>query len=200
MIQTASTVSYSHGTSGDLNDVISRLDALEQGTLTVESYRFLGLSKVTKRGKQMINRRSDLTTRLAMRRWYANTFVQRVVLSAFVCLLALFLLSQFKSVSIWTGRWVFSAAPSGIGLTYSRGYIHWGVDVTNRSYFEGRIHYFDMPHVYPASPPGEILRYRPWTLSMPWWPIGFALALVYPAASYCGKTARDKKGFPIVAP
>ncbi len=40
------TLTYSYGASNGLNDVIGRLDALKQGTLTLESYKYLGLSTV----------------------------------------------------------------------------------------------------------------------------------------------------------
>jgi RHS repeat-associated protein len=42
-------VGYTYGTANGLNDVISRLDALKQGTLTLESYKYLGLSTVIER-------------------------------------------------------------------------------------------------------------------------------------------------------
>jgi RHS repeat-associated protein len=44
-----STVGYNYGTTGSLNDVISRLDHLSQGTVTLESYKYLGLATVIER-------------------------------------------------------------------------------------------------------------------------------------------------------
>jgi YD repeat-containing protein len=46
------TLAYNYGTANGLNDVISRLDAMKQGTLTVESYKYLGLSTVVERYHQ----------------------------------------------------------------------------------------------------------------------------------------------------
>jgi RHS repeat-associated protein len=42
-------IGYDYGSAGSLNDVISRLDHLSQGTLTLESYAYLGLSTVVHR-------------------------------------------------------------------------------------------------------------------------------------------------------
>jgi hypothetical protein len=135
-----------------------------------------------------------------MRRWTANALIQKLALGTFVCLLALFSFSQFKSISFWMGNWTINAAPASIGLQYSPNYIHWRFEVTDRSYFQGRNYYFAMPHVYPASPPGELLYYHPWVMTVPWWLFGGVLGLACIATAYWCKPTKNRSGFPIVVP
>jgi hypothetical protein len=46
---TSSTIPYNYDTAKGLNDVISRLDNIAQGTTTFESYKYLGLDTVVKK-------------------------------------------------------------------------------------------------------------------------------------------------------
>ena len=47
-------VTYSYGTTGSLNDTISRLDALVENGQTLESYQYLGLSTVVVREQPQV--------------------------------------------------------------------------------------------------------------------------------------------------
>jgi RHS repeat-associated protein len=48
--QNGRQISYNYGTSGSLDDSLSRLSALKDGATTLESYDYLGLDTVVKRG------------------------------------------------------------------------------------------------------------------------------------------------------